>query len=87
VRKIVKILGLGNMRRVVELNLSGLRHLLLTVRDLVVQVPRNGQVADLRDVVRGDPPACHSNDPVVEREFVFSGLHELLEFGLLGGVG
>mmetsp|Transcript_400 Transcript_400/g.786 ORF Transcript_400/g.786 Transcript_400/m.786 type:complete len:656 (-) Transcript_400:41-2008(-) len=85
---VVDVLGLGDVRGVVEDVLGGLGRALLPDRDLVVEVLGHGRLDHLGDLVGGDAVRLHAHDPVVDGELALALLDDLLELldGLVVGV-
>jgi hypothetical protein len=84
-RVVISGVSLRNVVGVVMLTLGHLCDLLLPLRNLVIQVPRDGLVRKLLDYVRGDAPGSHCHYPIVDRHLLIP-LYELLYLLLLNRV-
>ena len=74
---------LRQVDRAVEDLFRRLHHLLLSCRDLVVQVARGSRPRNLGDRVNWDAPGSHGQNPIVNRQLVLFLLQQLLQLNCL----
>lgn len=76
---VVQVVGLFEVSGVVKDDFGLFGGTLLTDRDLVVEVTGLGHFTDLGDLVSGDAPTLHSNDPIVKLELSLLLLDQLVQ--------